>query len=645
MRAQIVLENVAVRFPNRVLFEGVNWTLYEGMRVTLAGRNGCGKSTLMKILAGQNEPTEGSRTVVGGRRLRIGYLDQSLLDSAVLQAQAESDQSQSVVSYLRHHLEDRRDEEEGEFTWEIRKMLSGLGFTEPMMDGALGALSGGWLLRVFIANALLQKPEVLLLDEPTNHLDLSSIQWLEQFLLKEYKGTLVLISHDVTLQRKVTDSIAILHGANFYFDKSTRDYLSFRESLGSEEENVRRQIERAEKKRDELMDFVVRFRAKANVASRAQSKLKEAERLEREIAALKDRLERVKGFAYELRFRFRTESLGSKFPLALSGVKFRYTEHGPWILKDVSLDIKRGQKVAIIGDNGAGKTTLLAVMAGELKPTEGTVSEGYGVETGYFGQHQLDQLSLEDTILDNLRSRADGIPAEKLRGWLGAFGFSGDDEIQKKAKVLSGGERARLALLRLLVTPINLCLLDEPTNHLDVETKELLKKAIKSFEGTAIFVSHDREFVSGIAERIIYLSVDHQVTDHLGDLDSFFEKYPQFVRQLDGATARKPSTPAPASSGGNGQDKRLMYEERKQRRNRLKILERSVGQLEADIDSLGEEKERLQRECDAEMFYAPDNEARRNEVFARLAEIDRAIGSKMSEWEKASLELETLKAD
>ncbi len=597
MNAQIVLEKIGVRFPGRTLFEDVNWTLYEGMRVALAGRNGSGKSTLLRILSGRAESTEGRCSMVGSRKPKIGYLDQTLLDSAVVETLNKKENSLSPVAYIKERLHSQIDEDDThlivsdeEQEWETRKILSGLGFDKGLMDNPMNRLSGGWLLRMFIATALLEKPEVLLLDEPTNHLDISSIQWLEEFLTNEYQGSLVLITHDVALQKRTTESLAILHGGRFYFRTHQRDYLTFRESLGDDRRILEKTIEGTERKIQENLDFAAKFRAKANTAARAQSKLKTAEKFQEELVELKDKLARIEGFNYNLNFRFRLNEPGSRFPISLKDLSFRYAENAPWIIKNVSMDVKRGQRIAIIGDNGAGKTTLLNLIGERLKPTEGQVFKGSGVQDGYFGQHQLDELSLDDTLVDNLAFRAKGVSLEQLRGWLGAFGFPGAEASMKKAKVLSGGERARLALLRILVTPINVCLLDEPTNHLDVETKELLKDAMRAFEGTTIFVSHDRDFVEGVADRIIYLSSDHHLTDHLGDLNSFFAKYPQYVRHNE--AKRKPSTPAltvaPQPKSASSQ---LSYEDRKKTKNLMRSLERKVEAAEKEMEQLGREKD------------------------------------------------------
>ncbi len=642
MEAQLVLENVGVRLPSRTLFEDVNWTLYEGMRVTLAGRNGSGKSTLLKILAGTGESTIGTRTVVGGKRLRIGMLDQSLLDSAVVSFQSEGGKTISPVSFLEKKLAEsaklyNEDWMEDSREWEIRKILSGLGFSDAWMERPMAELSGGWLLRVFVAKALLEKPQVLLLDEPTNHLDLSSIQWLEEFLEREYKGSLVLITHDVALQRRVTDSLAVIHGGKFFFRKNQSDYLSFKESLGDEKIHIEKHIEGLQKKIDENMDFFMRFRAKANTANRAQSKLKAAEALQEEQRELKERLARISGSAFDLRFKFRHSGAGGKFPLAAEDVWFRYAEQAPWIVKQVRFDIARGQRVAIMGDNGAGKTTLLNALAGRLKLSKGEIKQGHAVQLGYFGQHQLDELDLEGTVIDNLRDRAQGVSHEELRAWLGAFGFGSDDEIQKKSKVLSGGERARLALLRILATRINVCLLDEPTNHLDIETKELLKNAIKDFEGTILMVSHDRDFVSGVADRILYMSNDHELTDHIGNLESFFEKYPQFVRHLEGTRA-KPSRADTSNDEAKAADvPKLSYEERKAIRNQTRSAEKKIAQLESEIEKLAAQKDELQKKGDAGKEFDKT-------LFDQIAEFERQISRRTTEWEKHTADLEMLKA-
>lgn len=623
MGAQLVLEKVGMRLPSRVLFNDVNWSLYEGMRVALAGRNGSGKSTLLRILAGQTDPSEGQCTVVGGKRLRIGFLDQSLLDSAAEKTVKEKGRGITPLGFLKDRLhEDEPEADPAEHEWQIKKMLTGLGFSQAWMVAPIGNLSGGWLLRVFIADALLKKPQVLLLDEPTNHLDIASIQWLEEFLENEYEGSLVLVTHDVALQKRTTDSLAVIHGGRFFFRDHQRDYITFRESLGEEKRLLEKAMESLQKKIDENMEFVYKFRAKANTAARAQSKLKMAEEQTLELREMKDQLARIEGNAYNLKFRFRLSGPGAKFPISLKTVDFKYREDDPYILKNVSFDIKRGQRIAIIGDNGAGKTTLLNVIAQRLKPTAGEVMQGHAVEIGYFGQHQLDELLLEDSVLDNLRARAHGVSHEEVRGWLGAFGFSTDDEVGKKAKVLSGGERARLALLRILVTRINLCLLDEPTNHLDIETKALLTQAICEFEGTIVYVSHDRDFITQTADRIIYLSSDHTLTDHFGGLESFFEKYPQFVRHLEGKakTSQAPKDVVAVAKPQNN----LSYEERKKVKNQIKSFEKKVEGLEKDIERIGQEKGATQE-------------------FALLGQLESQLTAKMAEWEKISAELERLR--
>ena len=388
------------------------------------------------------------------------------------------------------------------------------------------------------------------------------------------------------------------------------------------------------------MEFVYKFRAKAQTAARAQHKLKMAQELERERDELKDRLQRVEGFNYNLNFKFRLSGTGAKFPISLKNMSFKYKEESPWILKNVSLDIKRGQRVAIIGDNGAGKTTLLNILGERLKLTEGELLKGHAVETGYFGQHQLDELSLDNTVIDNLRNKAHGVGIEELRGWLGAFGFSGNDEIEKKAKVLSGGEKARLALLRILVTRINLILLDEPTNHLDIETKDLLKQAIKDFQGTTIIVSHDREFISDVAERILYLSNDHVLTDHLGDLKSFFQKYPQLVRHFEGKA--KPSQ-APAMAGIKKTEQvseiKLSYEDRKRLKNQVNSLEKKVASLESEMENCSRKKEELQNTV-SHPGFSQKSSMEQETIMSGINATENSLRKSMVDWEKVSTELE-----
>lgn len=643
MKAQIVLENVGIHLPNRILFEQVNWTLYEGARVTLAGRNGSGKSTLLRVIAGKTESTSGQVTIVGKRELRIGHLDQMDLDATVLKMQTPENRKLTPVVFLYQRLVPADDPETDprEWQWRIEKTLSGLGFDQESMKSPVANLSGGWLLRMFIAETLLNEPDVLLLDEPTNHLDISSIQWLEEFLETEYSGSLILVTHDVSLQKRTTDCLAILHGGRFYFRKHQKDYLSFRASLDEEKEIIQKQLDELNRQIEENQEFVDRYRAKARTAGRAQSKLKALKGLTDKSQELKQRLNRIRGFSYHLRFNFRLVDPGGRFPLSLDNLSFHYDKAGPWILKDLKLDVSRGQKIAVIGDNGAGKTTLLNVLAGRLKPVTGIRQEGHAVSLGYFGQHQLDEIDLENTVVENLRNRAPDVPMDQLRGWLGAFGFYGDDDLQKKAKVLSGGERARLALLRILVTPINVCLLDEPTNHLDIETKELLKNAIRSFEGTVIFVSHDREFIEGVATRIIHLSNTHELVDYPGQLDAFFARYPEFVRHVEkGLLKHRAVEPKRTEDSSLSTQDSLSYEDRKRQKNRIRSLEKKIAEIEAEIDDLGHRHRALEHEMIDSEFYTVKDEAYRNQVFSSRQSVERQINAKMSEWERCSTELE-----
>ena len=642
MQTLCVLDGVGVSFGGRVLFQDVQWPIRSGDRVALVGRNGSGKSTLLRIIAGKAKPTDGQCSHVG-KGFGIGFLDQSLLDSAVLAAVNGEDRELSAYAYLLKVIsqEHKEDADEASLGWQIRKMLMGLGFSESLMDSPLHTLSGGWCLRVFIALALLRDPALLLLDEPTNHLDLSSIRWLEDFLKNEYQGSLILVTHDVALQTRVTESLAALHGGRLYLRQHQNDYVSFRNSLGDEKERIRRTLVGLEKKRAENMAFVERFRAKANTAARAQSKLKAADLLKAEIEELENELRQADGGAPQLRFRFRSSDAGSRFPLALSHIGFRYPSahseqaQGRLLLKQISLEVRRGQRVAIIGDNGAGKTTLLGLIAGKLTPTEGEIRLGSGVQMGYFGQHQIDELSLENTVLENLASRTEGLGLGTLLAWLGAFGFQGDN-VHKKVRVLSGGERARLALLRIVTQPVNVLLLDEPTNHLDIETKEILIQAIGDFEGTVLFVSHDRDFTQHLADRILYLSSDHVLTDHLGDLESFFKKY---------WTSGGVSVPLAAVTPGgtlSEQDKTeikptLTYEERKKRSNRIKALERKIAESERRLAALSQSRSEMEKRV-AELSEAPAREDARRKLALLEAEVQQVF----AEWAEWSHELETL---
>ena len=595
--------NLSLSFGGETLFDSISFRLGKGDRVGLIGKNGAGKSTLLKLIASVNQPTSGSFALE--KNCKIGYLPQDLdfengrtvLEEAYLafeeikQVEARQEEIHTIMEQTQDFESDSymavldeltelntRYEMIGGYLYQAQteKILLGLGFSMTDLNAQTDTFSGGWRMRIELAKLLLKDNDVLLMDEPTNHLDIESIIWLEQFL-KKFKGALVLVSHDRMFLDQVTNrTIEIVQQRIFDFKKSYSKYMLLRQELREQQQaaqkNQEKQIQQTEK-------LIERFRAKASKASMAQSLIKKLEKMDR-IEIDPEENKRIK-FEFSIskqpgKIIMETKQLSKAF-----GVKK--------VLQGVNLELVRGEKIAFVGQNGQGKSTLAKILVGELE-SEGKVRLGHNVEIGYFAQNQATYLDGTQTVLEAAEDAATPENRTKVRDLLGAFLFPGE-AVDKKVHVLSGGERNRLALCKLLLQPFNVLVMDEPTNHLDIASKMVLKEALVKFQGTLILVSHDRDFLQGLCEKVVAFK-DRKVTPFLGDINAYLEHQKlSSLKELE-----KKSKPSPEKPSSKEQDKND-FEKQKQ----LRGIQQKIGTLERKITVL--EKEIKEIDFDLEVDY------------------------------------------
>jgi len=638
----LAAERVSRSIGDRRLFGGVDFALEPGDRLALVGPNGAGKSTLLRVLAGEDPPDDGR--VHRARGARVLRLRQEVDPRRGVSVREEAAAALSHLDALETELRDleaamarcggevpadlaeRYDrahhafEQGGGFSREARvdAVLSGLGFDEASRDRPLEAFSGGWLVRVELARLLLAGPDVLLLDEPTNHLDLPAIQWLED-TLAEAEGALVLVSHDRAFLRRHARCVGELDGQGgfAFYRGSYDDYLhqraERREQLLARQRQQEREVERVER-------FVERFRAKATKARQVQSRVKALEKLER-VEVEPERRRRP-------RLRIPAPPRAGEVVLRLEQVHKRY--EAP-VFEGVELELRRGDKLALLGPNGAGKSTLLRLAAGRLAPDAGHRRLGHNVRAAWYAQHQIETLEPSNTVLEELGRAARTEDVPRLRGHLGAFLFSGDD-VDKQVSVLSGGEKARLALAKLLLRPANLLILDEPTNHLDIEACEVLERALAEYEGTLLLVSHDRAFLEAVATRLVEVG-PRELVDRHGPVDAVLRA----LRAAEGpgqAPAEAPEAPAPAADPRA--DRRRERDRRKARdrvAKRLERAEQAILEREKEVETTGWEL------AEPELWRDPE---RRQALEARRAELREELAGRYAEWEELAEELEEL---
>ena len=644
----ISVEHLSVEFSARPLFADVSFVINKKDRIALVGKNGAGKSTLLKILAGESTPTGGTVAVQNGTT--IGYLPQVMVmsDEHTVMEEAEKafehiSDMKDLIDRLNNELAERTDYESEsymslveKFTHEserfqmmggmnyhaqLEKTLQGLGFATSDFNRPTKEFSGGWRMRIELAKLLLRQPDVLLLDEPTNHLDIESIRWLEQFLAHS-ASAVVLVSHDRAFINNVTNRTLEIacHKVTDYKVK----YDEFVRLRAERREQQLRAYENQQKEMADIRDFIERFRYKPTKAVQVQSRIKQLEKM---VPIEVDEVDNA-----SLHLKFPPCMRSGDYPLICEDVRKDYGDH--CVFRDVNLTIKRGEKVAFVGKNGEGKSTLVKCIMNEIDHA-GVLKVGHNVQIGYYAQNQAQLLDGEITVFDTIDRVATGDIRLKIRDILGAFMFGGEAS-EKKVKVLSGGERSRLAMIKLLLEPVNFLILDEPTNHLDMRTKDVLKEAILAFDGTVIVVSHDRDFLNGLVTKV-YEFGGGLVREHIGGIYDFLQK--KEIESLDALqSARMDSTGSPSASKvaatAQTSEGKLNYEERKEQAKIRRKAEKRVEQCEQRVMELEEKK------ADIEAQLATPEGAADADLFSRYTEIQSQLKAAESEWEEALAALE-----
>ena len=592
----ISVEGLKVEFSARPLFHDVSFVINDQDRIALVGKNGAGKSTMLKILCGQQTPTAGVVSIPNDTT--IGYLPQvmRLQDNTTVREEARKAFSactelKALVDRLGTEMSERTDYDSPDYMAlvdkftqeherylmmggdnyeaEMERTLCGLGFSRDDLERPTSEFSGGWRMRIELAKILLQKPDVLLLDEPTNHLDIESIQWLEQFLAQSAKAV-VLVSHDRAFINNVTNrTIELTCGRAVDYKVKYDQYVALR---AERREQQLRAYENQQKEIADMRDFIERFRYKPTKAIQVQSKIKQLEKI---VPIEIDEVDRS-----AMRLKFPPCLRSGDYPVICDGVGKSYGDHT--VFSDVTLTIKRGEKVAFVGKNGEGKSTLVKCIMGEI-PFTGNLKIGHNVQIGYFAQNQAQLLEEEITIFDTIDQVAKGDMRLRVNDLLGAFMFGGELS-EKKVKVLSGGERSRLAMIKLLLEPVNLLILDEPTNHLDMMSKDVLKDAIKAFDGTAIIVSHDREFLDGLVDKVYEFAAGH-VREHLGGIYDYLRGHNTIDDKLQAVYAQQPKE---AEQQPDKSTARQDYDARKDDQKKLRKARKALEDCEKRIASMEE---------------------------------------------------------
>ncbi|MBW4895729.1 ABC-F family ATP-binding cassette domain-containing protein [Prevotella melaninogenica] len=657
----ISIDGLTVEFGVKPLFKDVSFVINERDRIALVGKNGAGKSTMLKILCGMQKPTSGVVSVPNDTT--IGYLpqvmklsDDTTVKEETRKAFADKTKIEERLKKMEQEMAERTDyESEGyaelverftteherymmmggeNYEAEIERTLTGLGFSRDDFERPTREFSGGWRMRIELAKILLRRPDVLLLDEPTNHLDIESIQWLEQFLSQSAKAV-VLVSHDRAFVNNVTNrTLEITCG-------HVEDYrVKYDEYLVLRKERREQQLRAYENQQKEIADtkaFIERFRYQATKAVQVQQRIRQLEKI------VPIEVDEVDNSAMRLKFPPCLRS--GDYPVIAEGLGKTYPSRlhsdgpGQTVFEGVDLIIKRGEKVAFVGKNGEGKSTFVKCIMGEI-PFDGTLKIGHNVQIGYFAQNQAQLLDENLTIYETIDRVATGDMRLRINDLLGAFMFGGETS-EKYVKVLSGGERSRLAMIKLLLEPVNLLILDEPTNHLDIASKEVLKEAIKAFDGTAIIVSHDREFLDGLVSKV-YEFGGGKVREHLGGIYDWLKSPLQLPRKgesaenlsLTSSKSNNNQNVSPLPSEGSGEA--LSYAERKEQQKKIRKAQRAVDESEAKIAKLEARKSELD-----ELLMAPEN-ASNMELVTEYTNLQRELDEENERWLILSEELETL---
>ena len=638
------VENLKVEFGARPLFHDVSYVVGDKDRIALVGKNGAGKSTMLKIIAGLQQPTSG--TVSIPKEMTIGYLPQvmKLADTRTVRQEAETafedlHNLQAEVERLNNQLGERTDYESeeyhalidrftreseryqmmggGNYQAELEQALLGLGFRRDDFDRPTSEFSGGWRMRIELAKWLLRHPDVLLLDEPTNHLDIESIQWLEEFLAKRCNAV-ILVSHDRAFINNVTTrTIEISCGVIYDYKVKYNEFVELRKER---REQQMRAYENQQKEIADAKEFIERFRYKPTKAVQVQSRIKMLEKI---VPIEIDEVDNK-----TMRLKFPPAIRSGNYPVICEGVAKSYGDH--LVFSGVDMTIKRGEKVAFVGRNGEGKSTLVKCIMGEI-PFDGTLTIGHNIQIGYYAQNQAQLLDEEITVHDTIDNVATGPIRTRINDILGAFMFGGEAG-QKKVKVLSGGERSRLAMIRLLLTPNNLLILDEPTNHLDMASKDVLKEAIQAFDGTVIVVSHDREFLDGLVSKV-YEFADGKVREHLGGIYDFLQKKNldslADIGRMKGAPVQQ-AQPDKASAGKED------YEAKKEQERRKRRIQKRIDDCEKEVERITKEIK------DLEEWLSTPSGAQNPAMFEAYGKLKNDLADAEKRWEEAMMEGENI---
>ena len=654
------IENITVEFGGFTLLDKISFVLNKNERVALTGKNGAGKSTLLKIMAGIQSATNGN--VSTPKDITIGYLPQQMIldDSRTVMEEASLafehlQQMDEELNRLHNEMAVRTDYESDayhkiiekatdlqellqisdihNFEAKVEKTLMGLGFARNDFNRPTKEFSGGWRMRIELAKILLQSPEVLLLDEPTNHLDIESIQWLENFLLNE-ANAVMLVSHDRAFLDTVTNrTIEIVLGDVHDYKVNYSKYVELRKER---REQQLRSFENQQKQIKETEDFIERFRYKPTKSNQVQSRIKQLNKIERiEV----DEIDNSR-----LNLKFPPAPRSGSYPVVMEDLYKNYGDH--MVIKDVNLTIERGEKIAFVGKNGEGKSTLVKCIMSQID-FGGKLELGHNVSIGYFAQNQAQMLDDNLTVFETIDDVAVGDIRTKVRDILGAFMFGGEAS-DKKVKVLSGGERSRLAMIRLLLEPVNLLILDEPTNHLDLASKDVLKKAILEFDGTAIIVSHDRDFLDGLVNKV-YEFGGGKVLEHIGGIyDYLYKKKLDSLQQLElSKSPTKPEAPTKAAQINDNtnvsskttsdvSENKLSYHEQKELNSKVRKAERQIEQFEEKIEAFENEIAKM------EIYLASPEGASDMDYLQKYLDIKTKLDKVMNKWERSTLELEKL---
>ena len=604
----VSVENISMEFSARPILNDITFLINKRDRVALIGKNGAGKTTLLRLIAGEEEPTSGR--ISKDKDLRIGYLPQHMIHNE--------------GTTLRQEVDTVRDQDDPKSIGQMEKVLIGLGFVRTDFDRPCSEFSGGWRMRIELAKILLLKPDLLLLDEPTNHLDIESIQWLEQWLLQSGSAVL-LVSHDRAFLDNVTNrTIEISLGRIYDYQVSYTQFMQLRKER--HEQQVRA-YENQQKMIQETEEFIERFRYKPTKSVQVQSRIKQLEKLERLEVDLEDNS--------RLRLKFPPAPRSGDYPVIVEDLGKAYGEHQ--VFDHVTFTIRRGEKVAFVGKNGEGKSTLVKCIMQEMQDYTGTLKIGHNVKIGYFAQNQASLLDGELSVFDTIDRVAVGDIRTKIKDILGAFMFGGEAS-EKKVRFLSGGERSRLAMIRLLLEPVNLLILDEPTNHLDMRSKDVLKEALMEFDGTVICVSHDRDFLAGLASKV-YEFGDGKVREHLGGIYDWLRYKKAQVEDADrsidmvlrsGQASKQTASQESVPTAG-----KLDYAAQKAKAAELRKAKKAVDEAEADIAKMENEIAEMES-----LLAEPANQTQ--ERFTQYEQLKHRLEQRMYEWELLSEQLDSL---